>query len=229
MAVKLRLRRMGRKKRPFYRIVAADSRSPRDGRFIEEIGFYNPLTDPATVEVKEERALYWLSVGAIPSNTVKNLLSRQGIILKYDLQRQGLPEEKIQEELKKWEVLQIERQRRLEAKKAQMKAEAEKEEEPVEGEAGPETVKEAAPAPETEAAPEETKEAAPEETKEAAPTGEEGEAVTGESGEAKPAEVESSRSEEKTEEKPEEPKEPAAETPGEEKDSATEKAEKEKN
>ncbi|GAB4368139.1 MAG: hypothetical protein Kow0042_09170 [Calditrichia bacterium] len=122
MAVKLRLRRMGRKKRPFYRIVAADSRSPRDGRFIEEIGYYNPLTDPATVEVKEDRALYWLSVGAIPSDTVRNLLSRKGIILRYDLQKRGLPEEKINEELKKWEVLQIERKRRLEEARAKKEA-----------------------------------------------------------------------------------------------------------
>jgi small subunit ribosomal protein S16 len=60
LAVKLRLRRLGRKKRPFYRIVAADSRSPRDGRFIEEIGHYNPLTDPESVDVKVERVMYWL-------------------------------------------------------------------------------------------------------------------------------------------------------------------------
>ncbi|GAB4335464.1 MAG: hypothetical protein Kow0037_15360 [Calditrichia bacterium] len=134
MAVKLRLRRMGRKKRPFYRIVAADSRSPRDGRLVEEIGYYNPLTEPATVEVKEDRAMYWLGVGAIPTPTVKNLLSRKGIILKFDLQRKGLSEEKIQEELKKWEVLQLERARKLEEKKA-AKAQAQEkavEEEPAE-------------------------------------------------------------------------------------------------
>ncbi len=129
MAVKLRLRRLGRKKRPFYRLVAADSRSPRDGRFIEEIGYYNPLTHPATVELNEERAMYWLGVGAIPTKTVKNLLSRKGLILKMDLQKKGLSEDKIQEELKKWEVLQLERMRRLETEQAQKKAgEAAKEE-----------------------------------------------------------------------------------------------------
>ncbi len=121
MAVKLRLRRMGRKKRPFYRIVAADARSPRDGRFIEEIGYYNPMTDPHVIEVKEDRALYWLSQGAIPTDTVKSLLRRKGIILRFDLMRRGLSTEKIEEEMKKWEVLQIERQKRLEAKKAQEK------------------------------------------------------------------------------------------------------------
>jgi len=117
LAVKLRLRRLGRKKRPFYRIIATDSRAPRDGRFIEEIGHYNPLTHPETVSVQEDRALYWLGVGATPSKTVRNILSRQGIILKFDLKKQGVAEEKITEELRKWEVLQIERAKRLEAKK----------------------------------------------------------------------------------------------------------------
>ena len=117
MAVKLRLRRLGRKKRPFYRIIATDSRAPRDGRFIEEIGHYNPLTHPETVSVQEDRALYWLGVGATPSKTVRNILSRKGIILKFDLKKQGVAEEKMTEELRKWEVLQIEKAKRLEAKK----------------------------------------------------------------------------------------------------------------
>lgn len=83
MAVKLRLRRSGSKKRPFYRIVAADSRSPRDGRFIEIIGYYNPLTTPADVKIDEEKALKWLSEGAQPSDTVRNLFSKQGLIKKH--------------------------------------------------------------------------------------------------------------------------------------------------
>jgi small subunit ribosomal protein S16 len=78
--VKLRLRRMGAKKRPSYRIVAADSRSPRDGRIIEQIGFYDPLTEPATLKLNEERARYWLSVGAQPSDTVRGLLRTQGLV-----------------------------------------------------------------------------------------------------------------------------------------------------
>lgn len=78
--IKLRLRRMGAKKRPSYRIVAADSRTKRDGRIIEQIGFYDPLTDPATITVNEERAAYWLSVGAQPTETVHILLRKQGLI-----------------------------------------------------------------------------------------------------------------------------------------------------
>ncbi|MDD6800043.1 MAG: 30S ribosomal protein S16 [Firmicutes bacterium] len=80
MAVKIRLRRMGAKKAPFYRIVVADSRSPRDGRFIEEIGYYNPLTDPADVNINAEKATQWLKNGAQPTETVKALLKKQSII-----------------------------------------------------------------------------------------------------------------------------------------------------
>lgn len=83
MAVKLRLKRMGTKKRPFYRIVAADSRSPRDGRFIEVVGTYNPITEPAEVKVNEELALKWLKNGAIPTDTVRDLLRKQGIMEKF--------------------------------------------------------------------------------------------------------------------------------------------------
>lgn len=83
MAVKLRLRRTGSKKRPFYRIVAADARSPRDGRFIENIGYYNPLTTPADVKVNEELALKWLREGAQPSDTVRNIFSKQGIMTRF--------------------------------------------------------------------------------------------------------------------------------------------------
>lgn len=78
--IKLRLRRMGAKKRPSYRIVAADSRSPRDGRFIESVGFYDPLTEPATIKLNEERIRYWLSVGAQPTDTVRSMLVRHGLI-----------------------------------------------------------------------------------------------------------------------------------------------------
>ena len=77
--VKLRLRRMGAKKRPSYRIVAADSRSPRDGAFIETVGFYDPITDPATIKVDLERARHWLSVGAQPTETVNSLLKKTGV------------------------------------------------------------------------------------------------------------------------------------------------------
>lgn len=83
MSVKIRLKRMGSKKRPFYRIVVADSRSPRDGRFIELVGTYNPLTEPETVTLKEDQIMSWLNNGAQPSATVKNILSRQGIMKKF--------------------------------------------------------------------------------------------------------------------------------------------------
>lgn len=83
MAVKLRLKRMGSKKRPFYRIVASDARSPRDGRFIETVGTYNPITSPAEIKVDEEKALYWLSNGAIPTETVKNIFTKAGVNKKF--------------------------------------------------------------------------------------------------------------------------------------------------
>ncbi len=78
--LKIRLRRMGAKRRPSYRIVIADSRSPRDGKFIEIIGLYDPLTDPATIRLNEERAQHWLSVGAQPTETVRNILRRAGLV-----------------------------------------------------------------------------------------------------------------------------------------------------
>lgn len=84
MAVKIRLRRIGAKKTPIYRLVVADSRSPRDGRFIEEIGFYNPTTEPATIKVEEERALHWLLNGAQPSDTARSLLASTGILQKFE-------------------------------------------------------------------------------------------------------------------------------------------------
>jgi small subunit ribosomal protein S16 len=82
MPVKIRLARHGKKKKPFYRIVAADSEFPRDGRFLEIIGTYNPLIDPAEVSLKQERVKYWIDQGAIPTTTVKNLLKKEGFFAK---------------------------------------------------------------------------------------------------------------------------------------------------
>ncbi|MGI5824958.1 MAG: 30S ribosomal protein S16 [Bacillota bacterium] len=79
MATKIRLRRQGAKKAPFYRVVVADSRSPRDGRCIEELGYYNPVSNPVELKIDEEKALKWLKTGAEPSETVKTLLKRTGI------------------------------------------------------------------------------------------------------------------------------------------------------
>lgn len=83
MAVKLRLKRMGSKQKPFYRIVAADARSPRDGRFIETVGTYNPLKNPTEIKVDEGKALTWLNNGAQPTDTVRSILTESGIMKKY--------------------------------------------------------------------------------------------------------------------------------------------------
>ena len=90
MAVKIRLRRMGAKKNPFYRIVVADSRSPRDGRCIEEIGYYNPLTEPKTVKIDDEKASSWIKNGAKPTDTVDKLFKENGI---YDKLNENKAEE----------------------------------------------------------------------------------------------------------------------------------------
>ncbi|EIO3708449.1 30S ribosomal protein S16 [Listeria monocytogenes] len=89
MAVKIRLKRIGSKKKPFYRIVVADSRFPRDGRSIETIGTYNPLLDPVEVKIDEEATMKWMHNGAKPSDTVRNLLSREGIMEKFHNQKLG--------------------------------------------------------------------------------------------------------------------------------------------
>ncbi len=83
MAVKIRLTRMGSKKRPTYRVVATDSRSPRDGKYLEKIGFYNPLTSPAEIKIDEEVALKWLRNGAQPTDTAKSVLSKAGVMKKF--------------------------------------------------------------------------------------------------------------------------------------------------
>ena len=80
MAVKMRLKRLGAKKAPFYRVIVADSRSPRDGRFIDEIGYYNPLTNPAEIKIDGEKAKKWIANGAQPTETVKSLLKKSGIV-----------------------------------------------------------------------------------------------------------------------------------------------------
>jgi small subunit ribosomal protein S16 len=99
LSVRLRLRRMGKKKQPIYKVVAADSRSPRDGKFLEAVGIYNPLTKPHTVDLKEERVFYWLDKGAQPTDTVKSLLRQNGITLKREMMRKGKSEEEINSEM----------------------------------------------------------------------------------------------------------------------------------
>lgn len=124
MAVKLRLRRMGKKKQPIYKIVAADSRSPRGGKFLEAVGFYNPLTNPHTLDLKEDRILYWLNVGAQPSSTVKSLLRQKGITLKKELMSKDLDEEKIKSEMDNWQKMKEASSKKKTEKKLSRKAKA---------------------------------------------------------------------------------------------------------
>ncbi|MBN2009469.1 30S ribosomal protein S16 [candidate division KSB1 bacterium] len=154
MAVKLRLRRMGKKKKPFYRIVATDSRVARDGKYIDKVGHYNPVVTPPEILVDDEKALLWLNRGAIPTDSVKNIFSQKGIMLRYHLMKQGLEPAKIDEEVKKWELLQTERDKRQEALLAQQEREHKK--------AAKEAEKEAAKAAKAEATPEVTASEQPE-------------------------------------------------------------------
>lgn len=121
MAVHIRLRRMGKKKQPFYRIVAIDSRVARDGKYLDNIGTYNPRLEPAAVQLDSERVVYWLSKGAKPSDTVRSLLRRQGLLMRLHLQKLGMDEAQISEAMKQWEAQQTERQKRQEALREQKK------------------------------------------------------------------------------------------------------------
>ena len=110
--VKLRLRRAGKKKHPIYKIVAADMRSPRDGRFIEAVGQYDPNVNPIFLTVKEERVLYWLRNGAQPTDTVRSLLQRKGVWLRWSLIRRGVDDAKMQSIVERWQMQQTERPQR---------------------------------------------------------------------------------------------------------------------
>ena len=109
MAVRLRLTRMGRKKRPYYRIVAVDSRAKRDGAFIEMLGHYRPLEDPPGVDIDAEKALKWLRVGAQPTDTVRSLLRQEGVWLRFRLEKRGLPENQIEQMMAEWFAAQSRR------------------------------------------------------------------------------------------------------------------------
>jgi small subunit ribosomal protein S16 len=131
LAVTIRLTRMGRKKRPYYRIVVTDTRAPRDGRYIECIGTYDSMNNPAGVTIEEARTHYWLDQGAVPSDTVKSLLRHRGILLKRNLKKRGFDEPKIDEEMKKWEAVRADHLKRMSektriSKKAKDKAAKEK-------------------------------------------------------------------------------------------------------
>ena len=132
--VKLRLRRVGKKKHPIYRIVAADIRSPRNGRYLEAVGQYNPNVNPIALSIKDERVFHWLRRGAQPTDTVRSLFQRQGLWLRWTLMRQGADEAKVQSVLERWQVQQAERTTR-EADRRARRAERKKKEsaKPAEG------------------------------------------------------------------------------------------------
>lgn len=121
MAVKLRLRRMGKKRQPIYKVVAADSRSPRDGKFLEAIGLYNPKANPLFVDINEDRALYWLGVGAQPTDTVRSLLRSKGITLKQELIKRGAQPEEVAAAMENWNKLKEASSERKAAKKEKKK------------------------------------------------------------------------------------------------------------
>ena len=120
--VKLRLKRIGRRKSPFYRLVAIDSRKRRDGREIERLGWYNPIRPGLEAELNEERIRHWLNQGAIPSATVNNLLTKKGINYKIHLEKLGKKEAEIVSLMEEWLARQEKKMERIESKKAEKKA-----------------------------------------------------------------------------------------------------------
>jgi small subunit ribosomal protein S16 len=104
LAVRLRLRKTGRKNQPSYKVVAADSRSPRDGRFLETVGTYNPLRNPAEIKFNEEKAFKWLKRGALPTDTVRSLLRKSGLWYKWYLMKKGLDESAVAQKLAEWQA-----------------------------------------------------------------------------------------------------------------------------
>lgn len=146
MSVKIRLKRMGSKKRPFYRIVASDSRSPRDGRFIETLGYYNPMTEPPKVEIKEDLIFKWMERGAKPSPNTESILRNAGVIKKWSLLKQGVKPDELDakyEELKSKETPPMSPTEREIATKAKKAAKAETTAEETEAEAPAEAAEKA--------------------------------------------------------------------------------------
>ncbi len=136
MSVKIRLKRMGSKKRPFFRLVATDSHMARDGRFIETVGYYNPLTTPANVHVDEDSVFKWLDRGAIPSTSVKNLLRQLGCMQRWELMKSGVTGDQLETRVEAIKTQQEKASARRESKKRDIlsaKAKAKRPAEPSEG------------------------------------------------------------------------------------------------
>ncbi len=119
--VKIRLRRTGKKKQPFYKVVVADSRASRTGKYIEAIGHYNPRANPMVIDFKEERLFLWLKQGAQPTDTLRSLLQRKGLWLKWGMMKKGADEPAIAAATEKWQMLQAEKLQRDEERKARRK------------------------------------------------------------------------------------------------------------
>ena len=122
MGVRLRLRRVGKKKKPIYQIVAADSRAARNGKFLEIIGRYDPVQNPMVIETKDTRVFHWLKNGALPTDTVKSLFQRTGLWLRWSLVRKKKDEATIAAEMEKWQMLQAEKRQRELDRKTRRKA-----------------------------------------------------------------------------------------------------------
>ena len=143
MATKIRLKRIGRRNRPFYRLIVIDSRKRRDGAAIEEIGWYNPIDKDHSYEIKSDRLFHWLEQGAIASNAAKKLMKRDGLSLRWHLMQQGVDGKEIEKEMKKWEhnrqeVLALRKAKELEKvvnkkKNVESSDEMSSEEKPAEG------------------------------------------------------------------------------------------------
>jgi small subunit ribosomal protein S16 len=126
LAVRLRLRRIGKKKMPVYQIVAADSRAARDGKFLEILGRYEPRQFPSVITTREDRVFHWLKRGALPTDTVRSLLQRKGLWMKWSLTKKGSDEATIASAMEKWNMAQGERQKRDEARRARKRVERKK-------------------------------------------------------------------------------------------------------
>lgn len=137
MAVRLRLRRVGKKKMPVYHIVAADSRMARSGKFLEIVGRYDPLQHPLQVSTKDDRVFHWLSVGALPTDTVRSLFQQTGLWLKWGLMKKGSDEATIATAMEKWQAAQVEKRQRNDARKVRRVASRKAKKKPVETESAP--------------------------------------------------------------------------------------------
>jgi small subunit ribosomal protein S16 len=134
--VKIRLRRAGRKKLPVYQIVAADSRAPRDGKFLEVIGHYQPTAKPHSVTINRERVTYWMQTGAQPTQTVRSLIQTTGLLYELRLKKLGRSEEEVSSEMGKWQERQTEKRKKrltLKSRRRQAKKAAESKEAGTEG------------------------------------------------------------------------------------------------